>query len=64
MTPNEIREKSSDEIITLEKELREELLGLKMKHATGQLEKSHRISQVKRDIAKVLTIKNEKVKNT
>ncbi len=60
MTPNEIREKSLPELINFEKELKEELIGLKMKRSTGQLEKNHRISEVKKDIARVLTIKKQK----
>ncbi len=60
MTPDEIREKNLKELQVLEKDLREELFKLRMQNATSQLEKSHRLSEVKRDIARVLTILRQK----
>ena len=62
MTPSEIREKNLQELATLEKDLKEELFKLKMQNATGQLEKSHRLREVQRDIARVLTIARQKKK--
>jgi len=51
-----------------EAELREELTGLlreqfnlRMQHATGQLDKNHRLKTVRRDIARVKTVLNERV---
>ena len=60
MTPSEIREKNLKELAALEKDLKEELFKLKMQNATGQLEKSHRLEEVKRDIARVKTITKQK----
>lgn len=60
MTPKEVREKSLAELNTLVHDLREESFRLKMQQGTGQLEKSHRLGEVKRDIARVLTILGEK----
>ncbi|MCC7344029.1 50S ribosomal protein L29 [Deltaproteobacteria bacterium PRO3] len=60
MTPSEIREKNLKELAVLEKDLREELFKLKMQNATGQLEKNHRVTEVKRDIARVLTVARQK----
>lgn len=60
MTPSEIREKNLKELAVLEKDLREELFKLRMQNATGQLEKSHRVVEVKRDIARVLTVARQK----
>lgn len=60
MTPSEIREKNLKELAVLEKDLREELFKLKMQNATGQLEKNHRVTEVKRDIARVLTVTRQK----
>ena len=60
MTPNEIREKNLKEIQVLAKDLREEFFKLKMQNATGQLEKPHRLKEVKRDIARVTTIEKQK----
>ena len=47
----------------LQKELgnaRDELLNLRFQHATGALENPARISEVKRTIAKILTVLNER----
>ncbi|MDQ7031207.1 MAG: 50S ribosomal protein L29 [Desulfonauticus sp.] len=41
-------------------EFRRELFNLRFQHATAQLENTQRIPQVKRDIARVLTILREK----
>ena len=60
MTPSEIREKTSQELKTLLADLREELFRLRMQDGTGQLEKSHRLGEVKKDLARVLTILGEK----
>lgn len=60
MTPVEIREKNLQELEVLKKDLQEELFKLRMQNATGQLEKSHRLEEVKRDIARVLTITRQK----
>lgn len=41
-------------------ESREELFKLRFQHATAQLEKTHRLRQVRKDIARLLTLQNEK----
>ncbi|MFO7859086.1 MAG: 50S ribosomal protein L29 [Ectothiorhodospiraceae bacterium] len=60
--------KASDLRNKNEAELREELTGLlreqfnlRMQHATGQLDKNHRLKAVRRDIARVKTVLNERV---
>jgi len=60
VTPSEIREKNLKELSVLEKDLREELFKLRMQNATGQLEKSHRMTEVRRDIARVVTVAQQK----
>ena len=62
MTPNEVREKTIEELKVLEKDLKEELFKLKMQAGTGQLEKTHRLKEVKKDIARILTILEEKLR--
>ncbi len=61
MTPKELREKSLEELRTLKKDLSEELFRLKLQAGTGQLEKSHRLSELKKDIARVLTVVGQKL---
>ena len=62
MKPSELRGKSADE---LQKEL-ESLLkaqfGLRMQLATQQLSNTSQLKKVRRDIARVRTILNEKAK--
>jgi large subunit ribosomal protein L29 len=58
MKPAELREMTEEELDNKELELREELFNLSVQHGTGQLENSARIGHVKKDIARVLTIRN------
>jgi large subunit ribosomal protein L29 len=62
VTPNEVREKTIEELRALESDLKEELFRLRMQSGTGQLEKTHRLKEVKKDIARVLTILKEKTR--
>ncbi len=61
MTPKELREKSLEELRALKKDLSEELFRLKLQAGTGQLEKSHRLSEIKKNIARVLTVLGQKL---
>jgi large subunit ribosomal protein L29 len=62
MKARELREMSIDELRQKEKDLKEELFNLRFQRATGQLENLMRVGQVKRDIARVKTISQEKTK--
>ncbi len=60
MKASELREKSIED---LQKELHgllREQFNLRMQKGTGQLSQPHRVSQVRRDIARVKTILSEK----
>jgi large subunit ribosomal protein L29 len=63
MKIKDLRLQSEGELIHKEKELHEELFNLRFQHATGQLENTMRIPQVKRDIARVKTILKERTLN-
>ncbi len=41
-------------------ELKQELFNLRFQHAINQLDNPHKIADVKRDIARVMTLLNEK----
>ena len=56
----EIRNLSVEELEAKLKELKEELFNLRFQHAINQLENPHKIADVKKDIARVKTILNEK----
>jgi len=62
MKPQEIRDLTQDEIVRKIKELKDNLFKLKVKLSTKQLEKSHQIMFIKKDIARLMTILNEKKK--
>lgn len=60
MKPQEIRDLTVEEIERKLKELKENLFKLKVKLSTKQLEKTHQIKFLKKDIARMLTILREK----
>jgi large subunit ribosomal protein L29 len=63
MKTKDLRLLSEGELLHKEKELNEELFNLRFQHATGQLENTMRIPQVRRDIARVNTILRERTLN-
>jgi large subunit ribosomal protein L29 len=60
MTSKEIRELSHGEIETKLRELREQLVQLRLKKSTGQVEKPHLLREYRKDIARLETILNQK----
>ena len=60
MKANEIRELTAEQLLAKLKELKTELFNLRFQHAINQLENPHRIVEVKRDIARVMTILQQK----
>ena len=56
----DIRKMSVEELNKKLKDLKEELFNLRFQNAINQLENPHRITDVKKDIARVMTILNEK----
>ncbi len=55
MKMNEVRALSSDQIKDEILKLRKEQLNLRFQKASGQLEKTNRIRQIRRDIARLKT---------
>ncbi len=62
MKPSDFRSLTVDELRQREYDLRKELFNLQFQLATGEIENPMRIRTVKKDIARVLTIRNEKAK--
>jgi large subunit ribosomal protein L29 len=60
MKASELREKTSEALQDQLHELLKEQFNLRMQRASGQLEKSHQLQVVRRDIARVKTLLNEK----
>ena len=60
MKAREVRELSDDELAKKLAELREELFNLRFQDATGALDNTARLAQTKREIARILTVQNER----
>jgi len=60
MTSAELRELPDDELQQRYAENKEELFNLRFQVVTGQLDDPRRLSKVKREIARVLTIMRER----
>ena len=58
----EVRKKTIDQLNTELENLYKESLNLRFQKSSGQLENTSRISKVRKLIAKIKTIKNEKLK--
>ncbi len=60
MTAKEINELAPAEITTKLREAREALLQMRLRKQTGQVEKTHEIRSLRKDIARLLTAANSK----
>lgn len=60
MTSKEIRDLSPSEITTKLREIREQLLQLRLRKNTGQVEKPHLLRTYRKDIARLETILKQK----
>ena len=55
-----LRDKSPDELQTREKELTEQLFKLRFQRATGRMENPSKMREVRKEIARIKTLLNEK----
>ena len=60
MLATELRELQEDELLERLAEQKEELFNLRFQLVTGQLDNPRRLQQVKRDIARILTVIRER----
>jgi len=60
MRPRQLRDLTDEELDRRLDETRQELFNLRFQSATGALENSARLRLAKREIARILTIKNER----
>ena len=63
MDANELRNKTPDQLRDELAVLKKEAFNLRFQQATGQVENTARMRSVKRDVARVKTILNEKAAN-
>lgn len=59
-TAEELRQKSAAELAVQEKEMREQLFRLRFQLAAGQMESVKKLRELRRDIARLLTVRREK----
>lgn len=60
MKAKELRELSPEELEAKGRELRSELFAARIRHSTGQLESTARLQLLRRDVARVETVLQEK----
>jgi large subunit ribosomal protein L29 len=56
----ELREQSTEELISKLREAKAELFNLRVQSATGQLDNNRRLQTVRREIARIYTIMRER----
>ena len=59
MKAAELRERTVDELRQQERDLSEQLFALRLQKVTGQMEKPSRVRQVRKDLARVMTVLGE-----
>jgi large subunit ribosomal protein L29 len=57
---SQLRDEKVDELLEREREISEQLFALRLQKVTGQLEKPARMRELRRDLARVLTVLREK----
>ena len=60
MKANELRERSHEELGKTLGDLEQQLFKLRFQKSTGQIENPQKIREVRKDIARVLTVLNER----
>ena len=59
MKTKDIRALTTDQMLEKEKQYKEELFNLRFQQATGQLENTARLRQVRKNIARIKTVLSE-----
>jgi large subunit ribosomal protein L29 len=57
---SQLRDQTLDELQDKERDLSEQLFALRLQKVTGQLEKPARVRQVRKDLARVLTVLHQR----
>jgi large subunit ribosomal protein L29 len=60
MKASEAHDMKDDELVARLIDAKQESFNLRFKHATGELENTHRLTEAKRDIARLLTVARER----
>ena len=60
MKAADVHNMKDEELVERIKQTREEQFSLRFQHATGELENTSRLGQVRRDVARLLTVARER----
>lgn len=60
MKAGELRELSPEELVAKAAELRDELFNARVRHSTGQLEDTAKLTRLRRDVARMETVLRER----
>ncbi len=60
MKAKQLRELSDEDLAVKLRDTRRELFNLRFQHATGQLDDPHKLSVTRREIARLLTLQQER----
>ena len=56
---HKLREMTNEELMNKERDLREDYFKMKFQHGIGQLENTGRLNQIRKEIARVMTVRSE-----
>ena len=62
MKASELRDLTGEELVQRRNDARQELFNLRLQQVRNQLQKNSRIRELRRDIARVMTVINERKK--
>ena len=57
---SKLRDMTDEELMSKERDLREDYFKMKFQHGVGQLENTSRLNQIRKEIARVMTVRNKK----
>jgi large subunit ribosomal protein L29 len=60
MKAKELRELTAEELLKRKKDLKEEVFNLRFQHSTGQLDNTSRMKLVRKDVARIEMVLDEK----
>jgi large subunit ribosomal protein L29 len=60
MKASEVHNMKDDELIERIRQTRDEQFGLRLQHATGELENTSQLTAVRRDVARLLTVAKQR----
>ena len=64
MKANELRDLTDKELVEHMRDTRKQLFNLRFQHATGQLDNPRKLRLIRQDIARIMTIQNERGKES